>query len=202
MTPDRPDVLRLPATCGVAFKEWAGICDALVSGRQSLIVRKGGIAEGPRGFAPEHDTFWLYPTHVHEAEQGLRETPSAPKPQTGPGPMPSPLPPETVALRGLAVVDSIAFVDREEVLSALRDLHAWTDETLSKRFHYRRPGLWVLGVRVFRRPDPHIVALTAEHAGCKTWVPLDPPPETDGSEPVLDEAEFARRREQLEAALG
>jgi len=50
----------------------ARICDALAEGRQSLILRKGGIAEGPRGFVPEHDTFWLYPTHVHQAEQGLR----------------------------------------------------------------------------------------------------------------------------------
>ena len=58
--------------CAVAFKEWAGICDALGAGRQCVILRKGGIAEGPGGFAPEHDAFWLYPTRVHEAEQGLR----------------------------------------------------------------------------------------------------------------------------------
>src|SRR5690349_18365047 len=89
---------RPPGSCRVAFKEWSGVCDALVEGRQSLIVRKGGIAEGPRGFAPEHAAFWLYPTHVHEAEQGLRapapprsESPSHPTGSTG-----------TVALRGLA----------------------------------------------------------------------------------------------------
>ena len=62
----------LPDSCSVAFKEWAGVCDALADGRQSLILRKGGIAEGPRGFVPEHSTFWLYPTRVHEAGQGLR----------------------------------------------------------------------------------------------------------------------------------
>jgi hypothetical protein len=202
MTWDRPDGLRLPATCGVAFKEWAGVCDALVAGRQSLIVRKGGIAEGPRGFAPEHETFWLYPTRVHEAEQGLRDTQDAPAPVPDPGRAP-PETPETVALRALVVVASIAFVDREETLAALRDLHVWTDETMARRFHYRKPGLWVLGVRVFRRRSgPHLLAVSAEHAGCKTWVPLDPPLATDGSEPVLDEAGFALRRQQLETALG
>ena len=122
--------LRLPDTCGVAFKEWAGVCDALVAGRQSLIVRKGGIAEGPRGFAPEHDTFWLYPTHVHEAEQGLRDTPTGPANSSAGTP-------ETVALRALAVVDSLAFVDREETLAALADLHVWSEETVARRFHYR-----------------------------------------------------------------
>jgi hypothetical protein len=106
-----------------------------------------------------------------------------------------------VVLDALAVVDSIAFVAREEDLEALADLHVWTEETVLKRFHYRRPGLWVLGVRVFHRPDPHLLAVTAEHAGCKTWVPLDPPPATDGCTPVLDDAEFARRRRRLAAAL-
>jgi hypothetical protein len=202
MTSDRTGGLRLPDTCGVAFKEWAGVCDALIAGRQSLIVRKGGIAEGPRGFAPEHDTFWLYPTRVHEAEQGLRDTPPTPLP----GPSPS-LPltgmPETVALRALVSVTSIAFVDRAETLAALRDLHVWSDETMARRFHYRKPGLWLLGVRVFlRRSEPHRLAVTAEHAGCKTWVSLDPPLETAGCEPVLDEAEFARRRARLETMLG
>src|ERR1700761_8365307 len=62
----------VPDSCAVAFKEWAGVCDALGSGRQSLILRKGGVAEGPDGFRPEHPAFWLYPTFVHEAEQGLR----------------------------------------------------------------------------------------------------------------------------------
>jgi hypothetical protein len=191
MTQDQPQDLQLPVTCGIAFKEWAGVCDALVEGRQSLIIRKGGIAEGPRGFVPEHDTFWLYPTFVHEAEQGLRDGPATPTPE----------PTGTVPLRGLAVVDSIAYVDREETLAALRDLHVWTDETLARRFRYRKPGLWVLGVRVFSRAEPHPVALTAEHAGCKTWVSLDSPLLTAGSEPVLDEAEFARRRQRLEKVL-
>ena len=61
-------------TCGIAFKEWAGVCDALIDGRQTLVVRKGGISEpaGPGGFAPEYPEFWLYPTWVHQAELGLR----------------------------------------------------------------------------------------------------------------------------------
>src|SRR3954449_9255456 len=104
MTPVRshPPGVRLPATCGIAFKEWAGVCDALLEGRQSLIVRKGGIAEGPRGFAPEHEAFWLYPTHVHEAEHGLRGA-AAPSPPVGE-------PPGTILLRALGVVESIASV--------------------------------------------------------------------------------------------
>lgn len=193
MAPDRGDGVRLPETCRIAFKEWAGVCAALAEGRQSLIVRKGGIAEGPRGFAPEHDVFWLYPTQVHQAEQGLRIDQAMPLPTGSP---------EMVPLSALAVVDSIALVEREETLAALSELHVWTEETLLRRFHYRRPGLWVLGVRVFHRPDPHRLEVSAEHAGCKTWVSLDPPPPTQGCAPVLDEMEFSRQRTLLRIALG
>ena len=65
-----------PESCAVAFKEWAGVCDALIEGRQTIIIRKGGISEGagPGVFVPEHAEFWLYPTWVHQAEQGLRST--------------------------------------------------------------------------------------------------------------------------------
>ena len=97
-----------------------------------------------------------------------------------PGPSPS-LPltgmPETVALRALVSVASIAFVDRAETLAALRDLHVWSDETMARRFHYRKPGLWVLGVRVFsRRSEPHRLAVTAEHAAPTSACPRTPSP--------------------------
>ena len=47
----------LPDDCAIAFKEWAGVCQALGDGRQTIIVRKGGIDEGPAGFRPEHRGF-------------------------------------------------------------------------------------------------------------------------------------------------
>ena len=50
----------------VAFKEWALVCEALGNGRQSLILRKGGIAEGRDGFAFKHPNFFLFPTWFHE----------------------------------------------------------------------------------------------------------------------------------------
>jgi hypothetical protein len=193
MAPDRVEYqpAGLPETCPIAFKEWAGVCAALAEGRQSLIVRKGGIAEGPRGFLPEHSIFWLYPTYVHQAQQGLRTA----------QPTDSQQPPGTVALSTLAVVDSISFVEHEETLAALEPLHVWTEETLKQRFHYRKPGLWVLGVRVFRRDHPHRLEVTPEHAGCKTWVELDPPLATDGCAAVLGAEEFSRQRTRLQAAL-
>src|SRR5262245_46940096 len=55
-----------------ALKEWSAICLALAEGRQSLILKKGGIAESAGEFEPEHARFWLYPTYVHQQAPGLK----------------------------------------------------------------------------------------------------------------------------------
>ncbi|MGL4465497.1 MAG: DUF1802 family protein, partial [Planctomycetia bacterium] len=52
--------------CKIAFKEWAVVAAALADGRQSLIVRKGGIHERGGVFTVEYDRFWLYPTQFHQ----------------------------------------------------------------------------------------------------------------------------------------
>jgi hypothetical protein len=50
----------------IGFKEWALVCEALGNGTQSIILRKGGIAEGRDGFRFKHDEFLLFPTLYHE----------------------------------------------------------------------------------------------------------------------------------------
>ena len=182
----------LPESSAIAFKEWAGICDALTSGRQSLILRKGGIEEGPGGFSPEHPAFWLYPTLVHEGEQGLKR-PSVSSRTAEPG---------VLEIDGFVAVESVARIDSIDALLRLDDLHEWTEETVRKRFDYRRPGLWVLGVRAYRKPEPARIAVTPAQIGCKTWVPLDAPIATKGLLPVLDDAEAARARDRLAHLLG
>jgi hypothetical protein len=184
-------------TCRVAFKEWAGVCDALVEGRQTLVVRKGGISEtaGPGGFAPEYPEFWLYPTWVHQAEQGLRTNGAVPASlhrvdREG-----------SVLIRGLVCVDVIGYVKREQTLSSLEEFHIYTGETILRRFHYRRPGFWALGARVWRCDPGFTLAPSPEQAGCKTWVLLEEPLPTAGLQPVLDDAEWAIARDRLRAIL-
>src|SRR6185312_7535985 len=116
----------LPESCGVAFKEWSGVREAIADGRQTLILRKGGIAEGPTGFRPEHAAFWLYPTRVHEAQQGLKPgavPPGAAAAVTHEG---------VVGLQGLAVVYEVFRVEDSGRLAALDPLHVWTEETVEK----------------------------------------------------------------------
>src|ERR1043166_5425358 len=55
----------------IAFKEWAIVADALATGRQIIILRKGGISEGPGGFKIEHPEFLLFPTLFHQQRESV-----------------------------------------------------------------------------------------------------------------------------------
>jgi hypothetical protein len=186
-----------PESCAFAFKEWASVCDALLDGCQTIILREGGISEGtaPGVFVPEHSEFWLYPTWVHEAEQGVRSISTKVSLDRASGE-------SAVLIRALVQVELMAYINSEAVLPALEAYHILTAETVLKRFHYRKPGLWMLGVRVWRRDPGFRVAVTPEHAGCKTWVTLENALATTGLAPVFDDDAWARRCQSLQAELG
>jgi hypothetical protein len=182
--------------CAIAFKEWWGVCDALANGRQTIILRKGGISEGPGpgAFVPEHDEFWLYPTAVHQAQQGLRLSPevvATPHARSG----------ATIAIQLLARVEFIGRVRDEALLQSLEEFHVLTAETVVGRFHYRTPGVWVLGTRIWRRQTPFEIAATPEHAGCKTWVVLEEPLSTSGLVAALDDSDWSTRVSRLRNIL-
>lgn len=183
-----------------AFKEWAVICQALAEGRQSLILRKGGIAEKGDTFQPEHSRFWLYPTYFHEREKqekgikpeaaGLMKQAEAAKPPAG-----------KVRLTHFVEVPGVYQVQDLGVLLLLNSLHLWSEETIQQRFHYRRPGIYVLPARVYQAAQPVELPETPYYAGCKSWVDLEEDLPTDGAKPVLDEGKFKDLLRKLDALL-
>ena len=57
-----------------AFKEWQVIVAALAAGEQSLLLRKGGIAESRGKFNPERaERFWLFPTQFHAQREKTKQ---------------------------------------------------------------------------------------------------------------------------------
>ncbi len=180
-----------------AFKEWAAVCAALSSGRQSVILRKGGIHEGRDGFRVEHREFWLYPTRFHQQpgellddardffEQGLSRQPPA----------------GTVRFTDYAEVTDVVRITDETALPWLAGLHILSDATLAARFHYREPGLFALVVRMHRLAEPVDIPESPHFGGCRSWVDLPGALPTAGLTPVLDDAEFERQREKLFRAL-
>jgi hypothetical protein len=161
----------------VAFKEWAVICRALAERRQSVILRKGGIAEEGGAFRPEHSEFLLYPTFFHEHRAGVKpeflpllEAAEKEKPEPG-----------TIRFTHFVRVTDVKHLMDLDAALSLDAKHAWTPEVVRKRFEYRTPGLFVLDLRVFQLSSPAVRVERPEYAGCKTWVMLDEPVVTVGA---------------------
>ena len=179
-----------------AFKEWAVVCAALASGRQTLILRKGGIHEGREGFRVEHREFWLFPTGFHqqrdeiisEAWPLLDEVQSRGQPSG-------------ISLDLCAVVEDVHHVLDRAALSRLSGRHVWSEATVEQRFQYRTLGLFALVVRVFRRPTPFEIADSPHFAGCKSWVDLPSSLSTTGLQPVLDDTTFENQRREIQILL-
>ena len=169
-----------------AFKEWAVICRALADGRQSLILRKGGVAEAGGAFEPERRRFWLFPTYLHQTRAAL-------KPDAWPllNAAESARPPDgKVWLAHFAEVSAVHHVEDLDALLRLDPLHEWSEETVRARFAYRQPGVYVLAARVYRVPETIEIPDTAYYAGCKSWVDLERAVPTDGAVPVLSDDAF------------
>lgn len=179
-----------------AFKEWAAICRALAAGRQTVLLRKGGIHERRGRFAVEQDEFWLFATRFHQSDEELSPAgrpflaeAGAANPGTG-----------LVHLPVYAVATDVLRLDREEFLSPLRPYHVYADRVLIERFHYKQPGLTLLIVRAFTPPEPILLPDSPHFAGCRSWVDLPSELSTEGLRPVLDDAAFVRLRGETLAA--
>lgn len=174
------NVAELPETCGWAFKEWAVVGEALASGKQALLLRKGGIHEGPDGFQVEHTHFWIYPTAFHQASENVIDAAAlflqaaeASKPAPG-----------TVRLSLLAEVTEVAYLKTLDEVLALEGEHIWSTPQIEKKFFYRAPGLYLLRLNLYQLSQPWEVKEMRSYSGCKTWVPLEEPLATNGLIPV------------------
>lgn len=183
----------------IAFKEWAAVCRALGDGTQSIILRKGGIAEKDGEFRPEYDQFFLFPTYFHERERtGLKASAFA----LAEAAVRDRPPEETIRIQHAVEVTTVHHMTDFGSIQALDPFHIWTPEEIERRFHYRSPGLYVLIVRCFQLPMSIDVPNLAEYAGCKSWVPLQADISKDRAEPILEESVFQAKQRAILAALG
>ncbi len=173
----------------MAFKEWSLVCAALASGRQSVILRKGGIAEGRAGFSWQHREFALFPTHFHEQSKHLlsRDEQDA---------VPAESAEHTISLTAMLEM-SVVLTDWEQIL-ALAPFHFWTEETVRARFDYTGDRALSVGVlRVSRLQQPYSFPDAPGYGGCRSWVKIPEAPPQGAAIPVLDDATHARQMADL-----
>ena len=182
-----------------ALKEWAIVCRALADGRQTLLIRKGGILEVKDGFEVTHRRFWLFPTYVHQKATDLipavhGEFQKLQSALSSPGGIP---------LQLYATVTDAVQVTELECLRRLEGQHILSWDCISSRFHYRnRPGVHVLILRVHRRLEPVLLENKPWYDGCVSWVDLDRSVSPEGCVPILSDADFDARRTDIRTRLG
>ena len=181
----------------IAFKEWAVVVDALATGEQIIILRKGGISEGSGGFELEHERFFLFPTLFHQQRESVQ-----PAAQVRYDAMVQNLSPDFARIEFLAEVADWKIVDSLEAALRLRGQHIWREEVIRERFDWgKSKSIYAMAVRVFRLLEPVKLPMRAEYSGCKSWVDLDSIISTDGAQPVLTEREFNAKLERFRSAL-
>src|SRR5438105_3382392 len=163
----------------VGFTEWAVVCEALGHGRQSIILRKGGIAEGRDGFSFKHTEFFLFPTWFHEQPEKVRD----------PGLVGHESEPGAVEIKFRAKLDLSRTITTWDIAERLQPLHILKPEVIRERFEYdEAPGLHVALVRVFRLTPVWKFPNEKRYAGCRSWVQLPTAAKLEFT-PVLSETE-------------
>jgi hypothetical protein len=181
-----------------ALKEWAIVCRALADGRQTVLIRKGGLEEIKSGFQVTHPDFWLFPTYVHQkaadlipAIHGEFEEVQRSRP-----------PADTVPLQLYATVTDAVRVTDLDRLRPLAPHHILSWDCVAGRYQYRnKPGIHVLVLRVYRLGEPIVLSNTPHYDGCISWVELDRAVSTVGCTPALSDAAFEARLTSIRACL-
>ena len=180
----------------VGFKDWALICSALSSGRQSIILRKGGIAEGRAGFRFKHEDFFLFPTQYHQQAERVRPEEVAALDR-------APAAPDgTVGIRLRFVLEFAHWIDDWERLRALDPFHVWKEEIIRERFEYDEArGIQCAFGRVLASNALWTFPDHPSYGGCRSWVNLPAVPSSLEWTPVLPEEEHQRRARMIETII-
>ncbi len=164
-----------------SLKEWSAAVHALLDGRQTVLLRKGGIHE--KRFEVTASRFLLFPTVAHShAEQvrpehrDLLDAAAADSNE------------EALVLRAGAKVVAAVEVTRPEALDEIESLHLWTAASVqADRVDFRpKHRLTVLVAQASALAEPVRLPRKPEYAGCKSWVPV--PVEPSWAAPVHDDA--------------
>jgi hypothetical protein len=177
-----------------ALKEWSAAVHGLLDGRQTVLLRKGGIHE--KRFELTASRFLFFPTVAHSHAERVRaehrdllDAAAADSAD------------DKVILRAGAKVVAAVEVRRPERVDELEPLHIWTAESVrADRLDFRpKHRLTVLVVQACPLREPIRLERRADYAGCKSWVPLSVDP--DWGPPVQADAALAEIAERVRRSV-
>lgn len=152
-----------------ALKEWATVVTALESGKQTVILRKGGILETASGFKIIAKKFILFPTFEHQEEKNLKpefhnylDIIKQNHPQN-----------EHNKITSYAEVIDEVDIQSQEKIKALSDFHIWSNSYINERVNWMpdKP-IKAVFLKVYKIPAKEI-PIKSEYHGCKSWININ-----------------------------
>jgi hypothetical protein len=184
-----------------AFKEWQVVCDALAGGRQSVILRKGGIHEGREGFSFAHKSFFLFPTKFHAQLDQVREGEFTPEKEWEVG--------DSIEITHHAEALFAVTLEDWKQVESLEPYHIYSEQTIRDRFDWSGKGMnsgsiHMAFVKVSKLEEPWVLTYEKRFGGCRSWFELPEPPAgvLDYAQPVIAAPEFTTLREKVMSAIG
>lgn len=177
-----------------ALKEWSAAIHALLDGRQTVLLRKGGIHE--KRFAVNAERFVLFPTVVHSHAARVR-----PEHRDLIDAAAGDSDEHRVVVRAGAKVVAAVEVNRPERLGDIERYHLWTAESVqADRLDFRpKHRLTALVVQASPLTHPVTLARSPDYAGCTSWVDL--PMQPVWEKPVHDDATLHEVAERVRRSV-
>ena len=152
-----------------ALKEWATVVKALEQGKQTVILRKGGILETASGFNIESKKFFLFPTWEHQETKHVKpefhefltevldKKPNA----------------DHNKISSYAEVLYEKDVKSNDVINDLSSFHVWSDSYIQERRNWMpEKPMKTIFLRTVKIPEFDL-PLQPEFSGCKSWIELN-----------------------------
>jgi hypothetical protein len=153
-----------------ALKEWAVVCKGLEEGRQTILLRKGGIMERKHGFELKHNDFFIFPTYEHQSKEFLQQD-YVNKLDPVLDRNPSKRLNNIISLYAKVIVVKETF--DSDLVHKLRDFHIWNERYINTRMDYN-PGkpISIILLRIHKLCKDIQVNLSPEQAGCRSWIDI------------------------------
>ena len=152
-----------------ALKEWATVVKALEEGKQTVILRKGGILETASGFNIESKKFFLFPTWEHQETKHVKpefheflNSVLNKKPEEG-----------FNKITSYAEVLYEKDVKSNDVINNLLPFHVWSDSYIQERRNWMpEKPMKAVFLKIIKIPEFNL-PLQPEFSGCKSWIELN-----------------------------
>lgn len=160
----------------LALKEWSIICKALEEGKQTILLRKGGILEYKKGFEISQKLFLLYPTLEHQAAEYLQSNYLQEYELLLKRNSSEIVEDKVNTIRIIARIEAMQEFHDHELLSKLVKYHIWNEKYVNMRMNYNpKKPMNALLLRIYKLSQPISLDVNPEWAGCKSWIDIEFP---------------------------